>query len=407
MARRFFDSALELAAKIAADLDLQMRTAQSASTSGAEAGRAQPQTTVEEADGGPFIRHAQAGRQPIYQVGPTQMPGQITQPLVARPGYYRNFRITHQFVTTGTITNSTALTADAPWNSVLQIQQKDAFGTPVFSGDGYSIVFLIPLYSGGFGIDNGTNLLTNLPSYTALSYSTGAGSFSYCLPFEFAKAYGVIAGANASVVPQLTINFNGGATVFSGGTANFPTINTWVESDIYWLPEGVDIEPPGLGTTRQWQVSALNPSLTASTSQRLQFSRLGGYIDTFIITCRDSTGARSDGFWPGSSGRLQFVIDGVPTIDTRYNDLLDDMWIQFGAVARPTGVLAISRKTSLSQKSLGLLETGESFLSTSPASLLELYVIGTGAGSNSPAQLTGLVGQIVPSGSLITGLPEA
>ena len=404
MKRTFHDAALGNLADLAASLDLRMAVTGQA-LAAQEAGRPQPQTTV-EADGGPFIRHAQAGRLPIYTISGTAMGGQITQALVARPGYYRNFRIQHTFVTGGTITNSTALAADAPYNVGSQIQFKDSFGTPIFTGDMYSIALLVNMYSGGFGIDNGTNLPSNLPSWTALSYSTGAGQFSYALPLEFAKAYGVVSGANASMVPQLQINFNPGATVLTNGTANFPTITTTVESDIYWLPEGVDIEPPGLGTTRQWQVSSLNPTLPASSSARLQFSRLGGYLDTIIVIARDSTGARTDGFWP-TNGRLQFIVDGIPLIDSNYNNILDDMWIQFGAVARPTGVLAISRKTSLNQKSNGLLDTGESYLSTSPATLLELNIISSGAGSNGPATLTGLVGQVVPSGALIQGLPEA
>jgi hypothetical protein len=41
-------------------------------------------------------------------------------------------------------------------------------------------------------VNNQTNLASNLPSYTALSASTGAGSFSYALPLEFAKGYGVL-----------------------------------------------------------------------------------------------------------------------------------------------------------------------------------------------------------------------
>ena len=51
-----------------------------------EAGRPQPQTTVESA-GGPFIRHSQRGRAPQYVVSGTSFGGIVTQPLVARPGY--------------------------------------------------------------------------------------------------------------------------------------------------------------------------------------------------------------------------------------------------------------------------------------------------------------------------------
>jgi len=124
---------------------------------------------------------------------------------------------------------------------------------------------------------------------------------------------------------------------------------------------------------------------------------------------RDSTGARTDGFWPS---RLQWYVDGVPLVDTTMPELYDDMAIQYGlgaglnSTTRPTGVIAFCRKTSLNQQSLGLLDTGEVFLSTNPATLLELNFAPAGAGSNSPATASVLVGQVVPTGALITGLPE-
>jgi hypothetical protein len=134
---------------------------------------------------------------------------------------------------------------------------------------------------------------------------------------------------------------------------------------------------------------------------------------------RDSTGARSDGFWPN---RLQVYVDGVPYIDSTMTEIYDDMAIQFGltgtatstgnpaaatAAARPVGTIAISRKNSLNQQSLGLLDTGEAYLSTNPATLIEANFAPAGAGSNSPATMSVLVGQIVPTGSIIQGLPEA
>jgi hypothetical protein len=226
---------------------------------------------------------------------------------------------------------------------------------------------------------------------------------------EFAKAYGVLSAANASLLPTLQFNYNTFANVFGSGTGTAPTIGTVVDTDFYWLPEGVNVEPPGLGTTRQWQVVQANPQISASASARIQFPRLGGYLDTLCMIVRDSTGARTDGFWPS---RLQVYVDGVPYVDTSMSELYDDMSIQYGGNnvsatnIRPTGVVAISRKNSLNQQSLGLLDTGEAYLSTNPATLIEANFAPAGGGSNSPATMSVLVGQIVPTGAIIQGLPE-
>lgn len=390
-----------------------------------EAGRPQPQTTVEPA-GGPFIRHSQPGRAPIYNNTGGVFGGILTQPLVARPGYFRNLRVTHTLTTGGALT-AAALTPDAPFNLNSLIQLKDAFGTPLIVCPGFEASRVIPELSGGFGLDNGTNVGGNLPSDAPFSPATGVGQFSYALPLEFAKAYGVLSAANASLLPTLQFNYNSLTTVFGASTTGTPpTIGTQVDTDFYWLPEGVAVEPPGLGTTRQWILQQANPTVAASASARLQLPRLGGYLDTLALIIRDSTSARNGTFWPS---RLQVYVDGVPLIDSTMGELFDDMAIQFGLTAAqigwagsagvlpapvtPTfalqnlgGVLGISRKNSLNQKSLGLLDTGEAFLSTNPGTLVEINFAPAGAGTSGPATLNVLVGQVVPTGAIIQGLPE-
>ena len=383
-------------------------------TAAQEAGRPQPQTTI-ETSGGPFIRHSQPGRAPIYNVTGTAFGGIVTQPLVARPGYFRGFRVT-QAVSGGTGAVAT-FPADTPYNLTALIQLKDAFGTPLIVAPGYEVANLLQLYSGGFGINNGTNLITNLPSFAAFS-TAGNGSFNYMLPLEFAKAYGVLSAANASLLPTLQFNYNAAATFYTVQPTGTPVIQTLVDTDFYWLPEGVAIEPPGLGTTRQWLLQQANPTIPISSAVRVQLPRLGGYLDTLIFEIRDTTGARTDGYWPGGSGaapgtiaqprtsRLQIYVDGVPLIDSTMDEIFDDMWIQYGAVTRPAGVVAITRKNAINQQSLGLLDTGEAFLSTNPATLLEVNFAPTGAGTSGPAQMSVIVGQVVPTGALIQGLPE-
>lgn len=381
---------------------------------GLEAGRPQPQTTVEP-PGGPFIRHSQPGRMPQYSVNGIAFGGITTQPLVARPGYYSRFRVTVRATGGVNGTHTVAVKADAPFNAIAQLVFKDAFGTPIFVGPGYTILYLVPLLSGGFGVMKYATI-KNLPSYSAPSVGgsgTGDFTFSSCLPLEFTKGYGVIAGANASLPPSLTVNWNSSGQVYSTAPGTLPTMTLTMDSDYYWLPEGVTIEPPGLGTTRQWLVQQANPTVASGGTSRVQFPRLGGYLTVIALVMRNKNGTRVDA-WPGyatgtlSTGtkRIRIIVDGVPIWDTTIREAIDDMSITWPTVTRPTGVLAFSRRTALSQTVLGLLTTGEQYLSTNPGTLIEITGSPWGTFATGPAQLNVLLGQIVPSGTLIMGLPE-
>ena len=74
---------------------------------------------------------------------------------------------------------------------------------------------------------------------------------------------------------------------------------------------------------------------------------------------------------------------------------------------RPLGTLWFSRKTSLAQRDFGLLDTGEIFLSTNPGTQIEVAGYPWGSFAWAPGQLNAVVGQIVPTGALVRGLPEA
>ena len=382
-----------------------------------EAGRPQPQTTIEPAAAGsPFIRYSQPGRGPQYTVTASSFGATITQPLVARPGYARQFRVTQTLVSGGALTGST-LSADGLASVNSLIQCRDSFGTPLFVVSGYTAAQVIPFVAGSFGVLGGTNWYQNLPSYSAYNASATAGAtmgqFSYTIPFEFATGIGTLSMANASLLPTLQFNLNSEANVLgAGATGTAPTINTSVEVDYWWLPEGSpDITPPGLGTTRQYQEVQMNPTLGASTSARLQAPRTGGYLDNLTFVVRDSTGARTDSFFP-TTGRIQLYVDGVPLNDSSWNSLIDDQAIAYQSTsglgnARPAGVLSYSRKTSLSQVNLGKLDSSEQVLSTNPSTLIELNASPWGAGNgNTPATVTAVFGQIVATGAIIQGLPE-
>ena len=394
-----------------------MATAQVAQ--GQEAGRPQPQTTVMPA-GHPFISYAHAGTRLQYQSTGNAFGGQINQPLVAVPGYIRKFTVRVN-ASGGSATAAITAAADAPYNVFSNVQLYDSFGTPLIIAPGYETMRLIPHYSGQHYTMTSA-VPDNLPSFTAMAVAgtASAGNFTFrsALPLEFAKGVGTLSGANASLLPRLQFTLNPFSSLVTTATSAAETTNPVVEvdldSDFYWLPEGVNIEPPGLGTTCQWVLQQANPTIGSASTTRVQLPRFGGYIHTIIFILRDSNAARVDA-WPT---RARIYIDGVPIKDFRDDQWKDDMANSFNGgnflgnntfvtSTIETGVRVLSRKLSLCEDMLGLLDTGETYLSTNPGTLVEFEGAPWGTIANSPATLNILVGLVVPVGSLVTGLPEA
>lgn len=390
---------------------------------GTVAGRPQPNTTAEAA-GGPFVRHAPDGRRAQY-VATTGASGLLSQPTVSMPGYAKGYRLNWQITATNAGGGAATVTADFPDAIMQLIQMKDAFGTQLLTGPGYVIGKEVNLYSGQFGTDLMRDP-TNSPQQT--TYNTSASgvntafTFSRYLSFEFAKAYGVISGANAALLPVLQINTGPISSILGGtGVPTSITMQETLDSDFYWLPSA-PTDPPGLGTTCQWIYQPANPTIPSTASQLVQLPRLGGYLTMLILEMRDSTGARFDG-WPV---RPKILVDGVPLIDTLFTTWQEDLAISTGIgagaattlnaaagtnsgtipVPRPVGTIGLNRKTSLAQRDFGLLDTGEIFLSTNPGTQLEIGGFPWGTVSNAPATLNATVGQVVPSGTLVQGLPE-
>jgi len=372
-----------------------------------EAGQPQPQTTV-EAPGGPFIRYANAGAKPQYVLTSQAFGAIITQPLVAVPGYLRKFRLRFSSSSTTTSNAATvAAAADAPYSCVSFLQLKDAFGTPLLTGPGYEMLLLWPKYSGGHYSWSYCDP-SNLPSWSAVATGASAsGNFTFqtALPLEFAKGYGCISMANASLLPTLQITLAASSAVYTTAPTTVPTLEVDNYSEFYWLPQQ-QIEPPGLGSTRQAVLQVANPTIGSASSQQVTFPRLGGYIDTFILEMRDSTNARIDG-WPTE---LRFYVDGIPLIQLRVDMIEDDMSNHFqyyvSTGGRETGVLVLTRKTSLGEVVFGLLDSLEVTLSTNPGTLLAVEGTPWGTITHTPATLNVIAGQIVPSGRLLQGLPE-
>lgn len=373
---------------------------------------AQPQTTVEP-PGGPFIRHSEPGKARIYDLTGLSFGGLVSNPLVAVPGYAARYRT--RFVASGGANgNSTAVTAaaDAPYNVAALVQLWDALGTTMFALPGWEAFFAVPLYSGGFGLFDGSQSVANLPSYSGIAGGTttgGTGNFTFnsVIPLEFVKGYGSLGMADGDVLPKLQIQLAGSAVVYTTAPPTLPSIEFRLNTDFYWLPQGQDIAPPGLGSTRQWFLQQGYPAVSANATSTVTIPRQGGYIDTIILILRDSTNARVDS-WPSI---FRFQLDGIGEINTNIDEIYDDMAISLGIGAtygptRPTGTICITRKTSLGQRIFGLLDTLETVLSTSPGTSMTIEGAPWGAMSNSPGTLNGLLGQIIPSAALIQGLPE-
>ena len=391
---------------------------------------AQPQTTVEP-PGGPFVRHAEPGKARIFDLTGQGFGGLINTPLVAIPGYARAFRLL--FKATGganLTTNTTAAAADAPYNIVQLMTLWDALGTPIVSLPGYEGLKLVPMFSGGFGLDNAADI-ANLPSFSAVgtgaasAIGTGNFAFASAIPLEFTKGYGCVGMADGDVLPKLQIQLAPSASVYTTAPLTLPALEVRLNSDFYWLPQGQAIAPPGLGSTRQWFLQQGNPTISSGGTTSVTIPRQGGWLDTMIFVLRDGNSARIDA-WPSI---LRFSIDGIGEISTNIDEIYDDMAITFGVgansqggvpagsgtatagtvavpIPRPTGVIAISRKTSLGQRIFGLLDTLEVALGTSPGTGMVVEGAPWGTIGTGPATLNAVLGQIIPSGALLQGLPE-
>src|SRR5215469_12283107 len=289
------------------------QTAASA-TVGTSAGRPQPQTTAEP-QGGPFIRHAPKGRRPIYDTNATY--GQyFGPPIVAAPGWYTGYKL--QIIgaagASGGTVQSTQAGDDAPESIVSLLQVKDAWGTNLLSGPGQEMLRLMQMLSGQFGVNCAGPAVRdpwNLPSRVAATAATGAYTIDTYLPFEFTTAYGVIAAANAALLPSVQFTMNAISALFGTITTPPTTAEMVLDADFYWLPD-VPADPPGIGTTCQWIFQPCNPPIPSVATQRVQLPRLGGYLTGLILDLRNSAGNRTSESQTGGPG----FVTATSTMDT-------------------------------------------------------------------------------------------
>jgi hypothetical protein len=324
----------------------------------------------------------------------------VTNPLPSAPGYLKALWITVQAVTGGA--SSATAAADAPYNVIQTLILRDPWGTPIVNLDGYALAQIINPYSGQAGL-LGAARPQDLPSFSAVSGTTGAFTFKVCVPIEGSKGMGVISMGNASVLPTLFIQYAASATVYTAITGTVPSLSITVDVEYYDVDPTNPVQPPANGTTFQWSYAAGDQTIGASSNTRVKLPHLGGYLSTLALVLRDTTNARLDAF--NTSGRLRFYIDGIPQLDMSWQEVIDEMF-RFSVVTRPTGVVVFSFKESLSQLNLGMLDTNEMSLQSTPGTQFEIEMTPWGSGGTAPYTLTAYYGQWVPAGDLQQGLIE-
>lgn len=375
----------------------------STNTPAATAVRPLPQTTTRAGGTGlPFVAVARKASRIGYAHAGLSFGGVVTDPLPQAPGYAR--KVLLRIVGTGG-TGASTFTADAAASAaaiVQNIQFKDGFGTPVFSGSGFGLLYIDPLVSGQFGLIKASDI-TQQPSYSAFNATGGNFNVWLPLPLEATPGYCCMSIGNASALPNLQISLNTTAAIFASGPTAAPSIEVDAEVQYYEVDDPT-IEPEGLGSTVQHIEQPCTPPIGGSASMRVQLPHTSGYVRSIALIARDSTGARVAAF----GTRVRLYVDGFPLRDQQLAELQDDFWrLNGGLVTAPTGVIAYSFAESLSQLNLGTADTLMELLPVTPATQIEVECNPWGSAGTPPYTITCIYNVLVAKGPLAVGLPEA
>lgn len=372
-----------------------------------------PQTTPQTS--GPFIRQAIKASRPGFVHSSIASTGSATDPLPQTPGFARGLHIkvaTTGGSNSGTFTINYAGTAayDAGATLVSFIIFRDPLGTPIIVGTGYRILSLAVLYGGQWGLlgaADQTGLAGDVFQAAAGTGSAITGNITAYryLPFEGTKGYGVVAMGNSSALPTLQVNYNIDA-IWATGSAPSTKPNAVAQTvDIdYYAVANPGLEAPGNGSTFQWTEVPIANAVASASSMRIQLPRTAGWLHTLVLNALDTTGTPVD-IW---GTRIQLFVDNQLLEDEDLQVRYRKMQVLTGkGFTRPTGVLVYSWKDSLSQLNLGLLDSLETAVPITPGSLIEVACWPFATFSNGPATVYALYGQLVPRGTVQTGLPQA
>lgn len=354
-----------------------------------------PQTTsAPQSADVPFPRLSRQGQ----ILGPSQAGqafGSLWTPILKPVGGYLRALRFNLVASGGNLTAATAA-ADAPYNTIQNLFLRDPFGQPIVQASGYSL-YLINLYGGQVGALGFGNNPATLPSFSAVSATTGAFTVAMYIPLELdSSGYCSLPDMNASSQPQIQVQLNPSGSVYTAVTGStVPTLTLSLDEPFWMAPvDNPAAAPADVGSSAQWSESTAAQGVGSAQFQRIQLPRVGTYIHTLILVLRDSTGARIDQ-WPTSDLALWF--DGVPVLMETFQTRVDLMYAQFG-VTRPTGVIVYTFRNSI-QSFVSNGDTYDLLAPTTPATLLE--VSGTfGTISNAPAKITAVVGELFPLGGI-------
>ena len=355
----------------------------------------QPQTTAEPASGNvPFARMSRQ----MQILGPVQSGmafGSLFTPQIKPAGGYIRFYPLYVTCSGGSGTSVTGA-ADAPWNAIQNVFLRDPFGQPIIQADGYSL-YLINLYGGQCGMLGFGNKADTLPSFSAISATTGAFNYRLYLPMELdSSGYCSLPAMNAASQPSIWCQLNPSSVVYASGMTTPGTVQIQMDEEFWAAPvDNPQYAPPDVGSSAQWSVTKAPTSIASSQFQRLVLPRVGTYTNTLILVLRDSTGARVDAF---PSTDLSLWVDGVPHLYETFNERQDKMFAQFG-VTRPAGVIVYTFRNSV-QTAVSTADTYDLILPTSPATLLEAVGTWGSFGANSPGQLYQVTGELYPLGGI-------
>lgn len=365
-----------------------------------------PQTSATPAaSSAPFVRQSRKAQVLTFdQSGsPVAFGGNFLQTWKPAGGYMRRHR--YELLATGGSASNVGSLADGPYTAIQTLQFRDSQGAIIINTDGYGLR-VIDTYSGQIG-PNATAVPSNDPTFSAVVTTTGNFTLPFYIPFELnSQGYAAIASLSAAAQPALQVQFNSAASTYQTApqTTN-PTLELRAYTEFWTIPvANPKVAPPGLGTTAQWQWGIGAQTPTNSANLFVTMPLVNTFIHTLAVVLRDSGAslARIDNY-PATD--LTFRLDNVPIEYESFISRRAKMHQGFSygnSDVRLAGELVYTFRDSVHHGPVTNIDTGDYWLYTTPATLLE--VGGTwGSTGTGPDKLYFYCGQVWPQAQVPYG----